>query len=88
MGAPDKALGAIMLLVAAFVFVYYTTWAIILPFFPADHPLQSLFPAREWAVRLPAFLLCAGLAAIGSFVGMVMVKEGRKQRAKAAARQA
>ncbi|KAF8609902.1 hypothetical protein BDV93DRAFT_425333, partial [Ceratobasidium sp. AG-I] len=82
-GASNKALGVIMLLVAAFVFVYYTTWSIIMPFFPADHPLQSLFPAREWAVRLPAFLLCVGLAAIGSFVGMVMVKEGRKQRAKA-----
>jgi len=88
MGALDRALGAVMLLVAAFVFMYYTTWAIILPFFPADHPLQSAFPAREWAVRLPAFLLCAGLASIGSFVAMVMVKEGRKQRAKAAARQA
>lgn len=26
----DKALGSSMLLVAAFVFVYYTTWAILL----------------------------------------------------------
>ncbi|CAE6454330.1 unnamed protein product [Rhizoctonia solani] len=88
MGTPDKALGAAMLLVAAFVFVYYTTWAILLPLFPAEHPLQSLFPPREWAVRLPAFILCVGLAAIGSFIGMVMVKEGRKQRQKLLARQA
>ncbi|ELU44978.1 DPM2 domain-containing protein [Rhizoctonia solani AG-1 IA] len=58
------------------------------PLFPAEHPLQSLFPPREWAVRLPAFILCVGLAAIGSFIGMVMVKEGRKQRQKLLARQA
>ncbi|CAE6420862.1 unnamed protein product [Rhizoctonia solani] len=88
MGTPDKALGAVMLFVAAFVFVYYTTWAILLPFFPPDHALQSLFPPREWAVRLPAFILCVGLAAIGSFIAMVMVKEGRKQRQKLLARQA
>ncbi|CEL51639.1 Dolichol phosphate-mannose biosynthesis regulatory protein OS=Dictyostelium discoideum GN=dpm2-1 PE=3 SV=1 [Rhizoctonia solani AG-1 IB] len=88
MGTPDKALGAVMLLVAAFVFVYYTTWAILLPLFPADHTLQSLFPPREWAVRLPAFILCVGLTAIGSFIAMVMVKEGRKQRQKLLARQA
>jgi hypothetical protein len=29
-GTSDKAMGSVMLLVASFVFVYYTTWAILL----------------------------------------------------------
>jgi len=29
-GVSDKVLGGVMLLVAAFVFTYYTTWAILL----------------------------------------------------------
>jgi len=84
MGLSDKALGAAMLLVASVVFIYYTTWAILLPFFPPSHPLHDLFPAREWAVRIPAFLVVVGVSAIGSFIGMVVVKEGKKQKAKAA----
>ncbi|KAG9010948.1 hypothetical protein FRB94_009428 [Tulasnella sp. JGI-2019a] len=77
-----------MLLVACIVFVYYTTWALVTPFFPADHPLQNLFPPREWAVRLPAFILIVGMVAVGSFVGLVAIKEGRKRKAKAAVKSA
>lgn len=102
----DKALGAIMLLVASVVFVYYTAWALVTvstqtisltqhsqpnmslfqPFFPADHPLQELFPTREWAVRVPAFILVCGISAVGAFFGRVMMKEARKQREKKTAR--
>lgn len=38
----DKALGGSMLLVAAFVFVYYTTWAILLVSTPRHRPFCSL----------------------------------------------
>lgn len=57
------------------------------PFFPSSHPIHDSFPAREWAVRLPAFLLVVGLSAIGLFVGNTILKESRKKRAKLAARQ-
>ncbi|KAG9318508.1 hypothetical protein JVU11DRAFT_599 [Chiua virens] len=90
-----------MLLVAAFVFVYYTTWAILLvstspsfvlqftshvqqPFFDKSSPIHDYFPPREWAIRLPAFLLVVGLSGIGWFVGSTILKEKAKkaQRAK------
>ncbi|KAJ4487922.1 dolichol phosphate-mannose biosynthesis regulatory [Lentinula aciculospora] len=78
MGASDKALGGIMLLTAAVVFTYYTTWAILLPFFDSANDIHSYFPAREWAIRLPLFVLIVGLTAIGFFVGSTVMKEKRK----------
>jgi dolichyl-phosphate mannosyltransferase polypeptide 2 regulatory subunit len=110
----DKLLGSAMLAAAAFVFTYYTTWALFLvrPFFLSAHTISALqpllntfyvsvlqrgiankqpflepsnslhnyFPAREWAVRLPAFLLLSGVGAIGLFFGKVMMNEARKKR--------
>ncbi|KAI0062283.1 hypothetical protein BV25DRAFT_1804059 [Artomyces pyxidatus] len=72
-----------MMLAAASVFVYYTTWAILLPFFDSSSPLHGWFPPREWAIRLPAFILVVGLSAIGLFIGSTIVKENRKQALKA-----
>ncbi|WVQ83223.1 hypothetical protein IAT38_005362 [Cryptococcus sp. DSM 104549] len=69
-----------MLFVAAFVFVYYTTWALFLPFLPADSPLQALFPAREWAIRLPLLVLLTGITAVGLFFGKVLLSEARKKK--------
>jgi len=88
MAASDKAFGGIMLLTAAIVFVYYTIWAILLPFFDTTSPIHAYFPAREWAIRLPAFILVIGLAAIGTFVGVTVVKENRKKTQKARLRTA
>jgi dolichyl-phosphate mannosyltransferase polypeptide 2 regulatory subunit len=88
MAVSDKALGSSMLLVAAFVFVYYTTWAILLPFFDTSSPLHDYFPAREWAVRLPAFLLVVGLSGIGWFIGSTIMKEKTKKAQKAKLRAA
>lgn len=53
---------------------------LVQPFLPPSSPLHNLFPAREWAVRIPALLMLAGLSAIGAFVGLVMVKSARKKR--------
>ncbi|ODN85270.1 dolichyl-phosphate mannosyltransferase polypeptide 2, regulatory subunit [Cryptococcus wingfieldii CBS 7118] len=89
MAQSDKLLGGAMLLVAAFVFVYYTTWALFTkqkkkkPFLPSDSPLQSLFPAREWAIRLPLFVLLTGISVIGLFFGKVLLGEARKKKQKA-----
>jgi len=82
MAASDKALGGAMLLTASIVFVYYTIWAILLPFFDATNPIHDYFPAREWAIRLPAFILVMGLAVIGSFIGSTIIKENRKKAQK------
>lgn len=103
-GTSDKALGGIMLLAAATVFTYYTIWALLLvsiivitqilishvcqPFFAASNPIHSYFPPREWAVRLPAFLLVVGLTGIGLFVGRTIAKERQKQALKARMRTA
>ncbi|KAF9792778.1 dolichol phosphate-mannose biosynthesis regulatory [Thelephora terrestris] len=77
-----------MLFAAFFVFVYYTTWAMILPLIGSSSPVHDYFPAREWAIRLPAFLLVVGLTAIGLFVGSTIVKENRKKAQKARLRTA
>ncbi|EIM90048.1 uncharacterized protein STEHIDRAFT_51935 [Stereum hirsutum FP-91666 SS1] len=77
-----------MMAAAAFVFIYYTTWALLLPFFDASSPIHDLFPPREWAIRLPAFLLVVGLTGIGLFIGSTVVKENRKKAQKARLRTA
>ena len=58
------------------------------PFFPASHPIHDLFPAREWAIRLPAFILVVGLSVVGLFVGLVVMKERAKKNVKLAVKTA
>jgi dolichyl-phosphate mannosyltransferase polypeptide 2 regulatory subunit len=93
-----------MLLAASTVFIYYTIWALLLvrsdlchltsishlsqPFFATSNPIHSYFPPREWAVRLPAFILVVGLTGIGIFVGRTIMKEREKQALKARMRAA
>ncbi|KAH9050637.1 dolichol phosphate-mannose biosynthesis regulatory, partial [Lactarius hengduanensis] len=71
-----------MMAAATTIFVYYTTWAILVPFFDASSPIHAWFPPREWAIRLPAFVLVVGLSAIGAFVGSTIIKENRKAGAE------
>ncbi|WWD21482.1 hypothetical protein CI109_105968 [Kwoniella shandongensis] len=72
-----------MLFVAAFVFIYYTTWALLLPFLSSSTPIQSLFPPREWAIRLPLLLLLSGITLVGLFFARVMLGEAKKKSQKA-----
>lgn len=58
------------------------------PFFDPASRIHDFFPAREWAIRLPAFLLVLGLSAIGLFIGSTVVKENRKKAQKARQRTA
>ncbi|KAF8212194.1 dolichol phosphate-mannose biosynthesis regulatory [Mycena galopus ATCC 62051] len=83
MGASDKLLGGTMLLTAAVVFTYYTTWAMLLPFFDSSSEIHNFFPPREWALRLPAGILFVGVVAIAAFVGNTIVKENRKKARQA-----
>jgi dolichyl-phosphate mannosyltransferase polypeptide 2 regulatory subunit len=50
-----------------------------------DHPLQSLFPPRVWAIRIPVILTLFGSAIVGTFLAMVMIRSNRKKAAKARA---
>jgi len=88
MAVSDKALGGSMIFVALFVFVYYSAWALLLPFLDKTNSVHDLFPPREWAVRLPAGIFVVGLAAVGSFVGSTIIKENRKKAQKARLRTA
>ncbi|KZT67734.1 hypothetical protein DAEQUDRAFT_672610 [Daedalea quercina L-15889] len=71
----DKATGGLMLFAAASVCIYYTVWTILLPFFDASSPVHDYFPSREWAVRIPAFILVIGISAISLCLGLVIIKE-------------
>ncbi|KAI5808521.1 dolichol phosphate-mannose biosynthesis regulatory protein [Peziza echinospora] len=74
-----------MLLAATFVFLYYSTWTLLLPFVDAGHPLHELFPPRVWAIRLPVIIILIGVAVVGSFLSVVMIKSSKKAKAKATA---
>ncbi|KAF7294901.1 Dolichol phosphate-mannose biosynthesis regulatory protein [Mycena indigotica] len=87
-GTSDKLLGGSMLLAAAVVFTYYTMWAMLLPFFDPTSEIHAYFPSREWAVRIPAFILVVGISAIGAFVGSTVLKEQRKRAKQARMRAA
>jgi len=52
------------------------------PFVDHDHPLQSLFPPRVWAIRIPVILILLGCAVVGSFLGIVMIRSNRKKAVK------
>ena len=55
------------------------------PFVDQGHPLQSYFPPRVWAIRIPVILILLGSAVVGSFLSIVMIRSNRKKAAKAKA---
>jgi len=82
MATTDKALGSAMLFLAMAIFLYYTTWTIVLPFLDEPGPIHRYFPSREWAVRIPAFILVVGLTGIGIFIGKTMLATNKRRAAK------
>ncbi|KIH92219.1 dolichyl-phosphate mannosyltransferase polypeptide 2, regulatory subunit [Sporothrix brasiliensis 5110] len=81
----DKLAGLAMLVAASVVFLYYTIWALLMPFVDADHPLQNFFPPRVWAIRIPVILILLGSAVVGTFLSIVMIRSNRKKSSKAKA---
>ncbi|KAF1991849.1 hypothetical protein K402DRAFT_345323 [Aulographum hederae CBS 113979] len=79
----DRLVGLAMLIIASAVFLYYTIWTLLMPFVDEDHPLQSLFPPRVWAIRIPVILILLGSAVVGSFLSAVMIRSNRKKALKA-----
>ncbi|CUS08470.1 unnamed protein product [Tuber aestivum] len=80
-----KLTGVMMLMVASIVFLYYSIWTLFMPFVDDGHPLHDLFPPRVWAIRIPVILILVGIAVVGSFLSVVMIRSGRKKAAKAKA---
>ncbi|KAI0721000.1 dolichol phosphate-mannose biosynthesis regulatory protein Dpm2, partial [Cerioporus squamosus] len=72
----DKACGSVMLLAAAIIFLYYTFWTLLLPFFDESSPIHGWFPSREWALRIVSFIVVLGISAIGLFLGFRIVADG------------
>ncbi|CAK4030631.1 dolichol phosphate-mannose biosynthesis regulatory [Lecanosticta acicola] len=56
---------------------------IVQPFVDDSHPVQSLFPPRVWAIRIPVILLLLGGAVVGSFLSVIMIRSNRKKALKA-----
>lgn len=54
------------------------------PFVDEKHPVQSLFPPRVWAIRIPVILILLGGAVVGSFLSLVMIRSNRKKALKKA----
>lgn len=52
------------------------------PFVEEPHFVHSLFPPREWAVRIPVTLLLVAIAVVGTFVGSVLTRAAKKEQLK------
>ncbi|KAH9901026.1 dolichol phosphate-mannose biosynthesis regulatory protein-domain-containing protein [Cubamyces lactineus] len=82
MALSDRAHGSLLLLLVAFVFLYYTVWTLLLPFLVDSSPVHAWFPSREWAIRIPTLLVVLGLSAIGLFLGACIVRDVNLQAGK------
>ncbi|KAJ3242171.1 hypothetical protein HDU78_001489 [Chytriomyces hyalinus] len=74
----DRLVGGILLLISAFVFFYYSTWALILPLFDEANSIHAYFPDRVWAVRIPVILIVVGGSLIVAFIASVLGKSKKK----------
>lgn len=82
-----KLAGLAMIIAATVVFLYYTIWTLFMPFVDENIELHNFFPPRVWAIRIPVIIILVGIAVVGSFLSMVMIKSGQKKKAKLLAQQ-
>lgn len=71
-----------MIGVASAVFLYYSTWVLVLPFVDQNSFLHSLFLPRDYALKIPILLLVIGGVGVGSFIASVLIKENKKKQLK------
>lgn len=74
-----------MLLIATFIFVYYTLWTFVTPFLADDSVFQYFFLPRYYAIALPVVALIVGVCLVTTFIGLVIVNSAQKKKAKAKA---
>ncbi|CAI8004008.1 Dolichol phosphate-mannose biosynthesis regulatory protein [Geodia barretti] len=73
----DRLVGMAVMFVAVMVMCYYSAWVIVLPFVDEDNLAQKFFLPWWWAVVLPTTLLLILIVFIGTFVGVVVLKNSR-----------
>lgn len=73
-----------MLFVATAVFVYYSAWVFVLPFVDNSSILHSFFLPRDYAIKLPLFLLLISGLGVSVFIGSVLINNSEKEKAKKA----
>lgn len=71
-----------MIGVASAVFLYYSTWVLVLPFVDESNSLHGFFLPRDYAIKIPVLLLLIGGIAVGSFIASVLLKEHKKKQLK------
>ena len=80
----SQVVGSSLASLGAFIFFYYSTWIFITvipiqPFISSTHWLQDFFIDREWAIRIPQYLLLAGLSLLALLAAMALACT-RKQK--------
>jgi dolichyl-phosphate mannosyltransferase polypeptide 2 regulatory subunit len=78
----DQQVGLVMLLVATFIFAYYSLWTFATPFLAEDNIIQQFFPPRYYAIALPVIALILGICLVATFIGSVILKSASKKKAK------
>ncbi|GAA5823389.1 hypothetical protein JCM5353_008260 [Sporobolomyces roseus] len=73
----DQTIGRVSLVLLTILYVYYTLWTLLTPLLPSDSPVQSLFPSREWAIKIPVLILLVGFSSVGMIVGWTMIGTGK-----------
>ncbi len=73
----ERALAYALLSSSSAGFVYYTVWTLVLPFVDADQAVHALFPARHWAVALPALAGGMLVLAVALYASAVMLTAKR-----------
>jgi dolichyl-phosphate mannosyltransferase polypeptide 2 regulatory subunit len=75
----DRLVGGSMLLFSTALFIYYTFWVLLTPFIDADHFVQRYFPARHYAILIPAIAGVVAVSGVASFVALVMIRSGKSK---------
>ena len=76
----NKLVGGFIMLFSSVIFVYYSIWILVLPFYPLDHWLWNYFPSLMYAILIPNAILWT---AFGIFcIGLLVIVYGEKMKEK------
>ena len=83
MAVRDKVIGLILMVMGASIFLYYTTWVVILPFIPEEAiALHALFPAQTYATAIPATILTIAITSFGIVASVFIIREASSGKQK------
>ncbi|CEG38280.1 dolichyl-phosphate mannosyltransferase polypeptide regulatory subunit [Plasmopara halstedii] len=80
MRAPDKVVGSVLLVSSVVLYIYYSIWVLLTPFFDEGHPIQDFFLPYHYAISVPAVLLVLLFTGAATFIGMVMIESREKKK--------